>query len=178
MKWTLVFFILPCLPAPAATIVALLDSHAAGASVGSQLFVGGTLLPFDISDRSDLIPGLPILVSFTPSPFFGGITLQTGTSGTFRDVITIAAILGGQTDSVSSTFVAASGPSGIIVRADFAPFSLTVPWVTNLAMLSMSLTHDGSVDGNGIITWGGGVSNVTIATQSVPEPSAAALVIY
>jgi hypothetical protein len=67
MKWTLVFFILPILSASAATFSAQLNSGSAHGE--GQLFFGEGVFTVNINDRSDLIAGLPIHVTFTPSQF-------------------------------------------------------------------------------------------------------------
>jgi hypothetical protein len=181
MKWFLLFFLLPCLPVSAATFLANLNSGNTHSPPGTQLFVGEGVFTFDINDRSDLVAGLPIHVTFNPSQFFGNIGVIMGTSsGIFRDVITITAILGGETAFVSTTFVGTVGPPGfLMINPDFAPFSLTVPWESDLTALVLSMGHDGSIDGDGNRIWsGGGISTVTITTQSVPEPSVGFVVVY
>src|SRR5436190_6354199 len=188
MQWSLSLLFLTCLPPGAASF---LFSNQFGSNViGSPgapgapaPATGDMLFTFDINDRSDLVAGLPIHVTFTVQTFQApAYTVWVESTGTFRDTFTVTAVLGGQTGSVMSNtheslFTAAASPQvmpgpGPFFTATFpGPFSLTVPWDTDLTALSVKVTQTITFDGagNGILFAGaGGPLNVT--TQSVPEP--------
>jgi hypothetical protein len=173
MKWSLLFFTLPCLPVSAATVSVPLGSTLGGTNTATSLFTA------DITNRTGLTLGLPILVSFDVPPLFGGFQLRLPGTGTFRDTFTITAVLGSQTASTSATIVLANPPLVFSWPASmtFAPFSLTVPWETDLTILSITVLQEARIEGDpgNSISIAGGGSTMTITTQSVPEPSACLL---
>jgi hypothetical protein len=137
---------------------------------------------YNINDRSDLTPGLPILVTFNvPQLSAQTYSVWVQNTGTFRDTFTVSALLGGSTGSViSSTHVSlfqGSGtgtnvPGGMLSVTFPGPFSFTVPWETDLTALSMTVRQMASIDGAGNgITMAGAGGLLTITTQSVPESS-------
>lgn len=183
MKRSVLFiiFILTCLPVAAATFVFNPGANPLGGSApGVPSASGNTLFTYNINNRSDLVAGLPIRVTFDMPQLAGGYSLWAQSNGTFRDAFTITALLGSETVSVSSTFEApftGAPPGGSTLGSMTVvfngPFSLTVPWETDLTALSIMLNQQASVDGEGNgITLAGGAGPMTIATQSVPEPSA------
>ncbi|HWB07569.1 MAG TPA: hypothetical protein VG796_31390 [Verrucomicrobiales bacterium] len=178
MKWTLLFFIFPCLlPALTASAATVLLRVATTFAPGSNPNEGATnsLFSADLSDTTGLTPGLPILVTFSAPPLFGGYDLLLQTPNpTFRDTITISSVLGGVAAQTSTVFTIPNAQDFAAWPAhSFQPFSITVPWGTNLSAVPVTVSQALSVDGAGNgITLAGGASDMTITTQSVPEPSA------
>jgi hypothetical protein len=189
MRWSLCVFLFSCLPVRAATFV--IDSGFGSGVIGSGTPPGvpsgvdEKLFTYDINNRSDLIAGLPIRVTFQVGQFTAPLIVWLSSPGTFQAAFTVTAVLGGVSNSiVSSTYTqvfptampGGQTPAGFLQGSFAEPFSLTVPWTADLTNLSMIVKEEASISGaeNGILFAGGG-GLLTITTQSVPEPSAAGL---
>jgi hypothetical protein len=141
----------------------------------------------DLSDLSGLVPGQDIQISFTTGEGLyweggayaeeGDLTLQ------WQALLTIT--VGAHTASTTEAWSFGPVPwiGGAFVGYEFGPtpggFSLIVPWGTDLSSVSLTLTDQLSVDGvaGRVLHSSLSVTDSTLTTTSIPEPSAGLLAI-
>lgn len=179
IKRSLMLLLFSCAAADAASIGWAPSPAPAGSPHSGGGYSITSVASLMLSPTPDLTPELPIEITFHPRLSGANGEFRSLSSALFRDVITMSAMIGEQTVSVSTIYQLAipdRGQAQFDLYPEVPSFSMTVPWDTDPA-LTMTVTHDAFLSGDRakiLNLWA--PTDFIIITRSIPELSTATAV--